>query len=63
MATMATGSISSVSITETLRGKAATDRLCVDRQPDEALTRGPDPLHLTRPPSATPKADHSLPRS
>jgi hypothetical protein len=42
-----TGPISGVSITKALRGQAATlDRLRGDRQLDEALTRGPDPLHL-----------------
>jgi hypothetical protein len=42
-----TGPISGVSITKALRGQAATlERLRVDRQLDEALTRGPDPLHL-----------------
>ena len=44
---MESGPISSVSITQALRGQAATlDRLRVDRQLDEALARGPDPLHL-----------------
>lgn len=44
---METGPISGVSITQALRGQAATlERLRVDRQLDEALTRGPDPLHL-----------------
>jgi site-specific recombinase XerD len=39
--------ISSVWITDSLRGQTATlERLRVDRQLDEALTRGPDPLHL-----------------
>ena len=34
-------------ITESLRGLTAThEALRVDRQLDEALTRGPDPLHL-----------------
>jgi integrase len=38
---------SKVWITQALRGQAATlERLRVDRQLDEALTRGPDPLHL-----------------
>jgi hypothetical protein len=42
-----TGPISGVSITKALRGQAATlEQLRVDRQLDEALTRGPDPLHL-----------------
>jgi hypothetical protein len=42
-----TGPISGVSITKALRGQAATlERLRGDRQLDEALTRGPDPLHL-----------------
>ncbi len=40
-------SVSKVWITDALRGQAATfDRLRVDRQLEEALTRGPDPLHL-----------------
>ena len=44
---METGPVSSVSFTQALRGQAATlERLRVDRQLDEALTRGPDPLHL-----------------
>jgi integrase len=39
--------VSKVWITDTLRGQAATlERLRVDRQLDEALTHGPDPLHL-----------------
>jgi hypothetical protein len=39
--------VSKVWITDALRGHAATlERLRVDRQLDEALTRGPDPLHL-----------------
>jgi hypothetical protein len=39
--------VSKVWITDALRGQAATlERLCVDRQLEEALTHGPDPLHL-----------------
>jgi hypothetical protein len=39
--------VSKVWLTQALRGQAATlERLRVDRQLDEALTRGPDPLHL-----------------
>jgi hypothetical protein len=39
--------VSVVWITESLRGLTAThEALRVDRQLDEALTRGPDPLHL-----------------
>jgi hypothetical protein len=39
--------VSKVWITDALRGQAATlERLRVDRQLDEALTHGPDPLHL-----------------
>jgi hypothetical protein len=39
--------VSKVWITDNLRGQAATlERLRVDRQLDEALTHGPDPLHL-----------------
>lgn len=42
-----TGPISGVSISEAFRGLTATlERLHLDRQLDEALTRGPDPLHL-----------------
>ena len=42
-----TGPVSNVWITNTLRGLAATlERLRVDRQLEEALTHGPDPLHL-----------------
>ncbi|MGI8808160.1 MAG: hypothetical protein ACR2KK_10025 [Acidimicrobiales bacterium] len=34
-------------MTKALRGQAATlERLRVDRQLEEALTHGPDPLHL-----------------
>jgi integrase len=41
------GTISGVWITEAFRGLTATlERLRVDRQLDEALTCGPDPLHL-----------------
>ncbi|MCW2932780.1 MAG: hypothetical protein JWM19_3742 [Actinomycetia bacterium] len=44
---METGPVSHVKITESFRGQAATlERLRVHRQLDEALTRGPDPLHL-----------------
>lgn len=39
--------MSSVWVTKALRGQAATlERLRVDRQLEEALTHGPDPLHL-----------------
>ncbi|GAA2710209.1 hypothetical protein ACFY2R_30100 [Micromonospora olivasterospora] len=39
--------VSKVWITDALRGQAATlERLRVDRQLEEALTHGPDPLHL-----------------
>ncbi len=39
--------VSKVWLTQALRGRTATlERLRVDRQLDEALTRGPDPLHL-----------------
>jgi hypothetical protein len=42
-----TGPVSSVWVTKVLRGQAATlERLRVDRQLEEALTHGPDPLHL-----------------
>lgn len=42
-----TGPVSSVWVTKALRGQAATlERLRVDRQLEEALTNGPDPLHL-----------------
>jgi len=44
---METGPVSHVKLTEPFRGPAATlERLRVHRQHDEALTRGPDPLHL-----------------
>lgn len=44
---METGPVSKVWLTNSFRGLAATlERLRVDRQLDEALTRGPDPLHL-----------------
>jgi len=42
-----TGPVSKVWATEAFRGLTATlERLRVDRQLEEALTRGPDPLHL-----------------
>lgn len=42
-----TGPVSKVWITNALRGLTATlERLRVDRQLEEALTHGPDPLHL-----------------
>lgn len=44
---METGPVSRPWMTEAFRGLGATlERLRVDRQLDEALTRGPDPLHL-----------------
>jgi site-specific recombinase XerD len=44
---METGPVSKVWLTESFRGQAATlERLRVHRQLDEALTHGPDPLHL-----------------
>ncbi len=44
---METGPVSSVWLTNAFRGRTATlERLRVDRQLDEALVRGPDPLHL-----------------
>lgn len=43
-----TGPVSKVWITNALRGLTATlERLRVDRQLEEALTHGPDPLHLS----------------
>jgi integrase len=43
----ATGPVGSWWIERELRGQAATlDRLRIDRQPEEALVHGPDPLHL-----------------
>ncbi|MFB8037839.1 hypothetical protein ACFC5Z_33945 [Streptomyces sp. NPDC056004] len=42
-----TGPASAVSLTAPLRGQGATlGQLRVDRQPEEALAHGPDPLHL-----------------
>jgi integrase len=42
-----TGPISGFSVSAALRGQTATlERLRVDRQLEEALVRGPDPLHL-----------------
>ena len=42
-----TGPVSKVWLTGSFRGQAATlERLRVHRQLDEALTQGPDPLHL-----------------
>ncbi|MDT9698290.1 hypothetical protein [Streptomyces sp. P17] len=44
---LGTGPISQVSLTAPLRGQAATlEQLRVDRQLEEALVHGPDPLHL-----------------
>lgn len=44
---METGPVSKVHLTDAFRGQAATlERLRVHRQLDEALTMGPDPLHL-----------------
>ncbi len=44
---MTTRAVSENWLTETCRGLTATlERLRVDRQLEEALTRGPDPLHL-----------------
>ncbi|MEU4233217.1 hypothetical protein AB0F17_53775 [Nonomuraea sp. NPDC026600] len=44
---METGPVSKVHLTESFRGQAATlERLRVNRQLDEALACGPDPLHL-----------------
>jgi hypothetical protein len=42
-----TAPISGVSVSAALRGQTATlERLRVDRQLEEALVHGPDPLHL-----------------
>ncbi|MFE7077330.1 hypothetical protein ACFU96_45345 [Streptomyces sp. NPDC057620] len=44
---MGTGPVSAVSLTTPLRGQAATlEQFRVDRQLEEALVHGPDPLHL-----------------
>ncbi len=44
---METGPVSKVHLTDSFRGQAATlERLRVQRQLDEALAVGPDPLHL-----------------
>ncbi|WP_405573711.1 hypothetical protein OG418_49615 [Streptomyces phaeochromogenes] len=44
---LGTGPVSAVSLTTPLRGQAATlEQLRVDRQLEEALSHGPDPLHL-----------------
>ncbi|MFJ2136904.1 hypothetical protein ACIP4W_39430 [Streptomyces sp. NPDC088846] len=44
---MGTGPVSAVSLTAPLRGQAATlEQLRVDRQLEEALSHGPDALHL-----------------
>ena len=60
---METGAVSTFWAKKALRGQTATlERLRVDRQLEEALTHGPDPLHLAsvfgldqngRPPSVT----------
>ncbi len=49
MSAHGTGPVSTIHFAKTqLRGQAATlERLRVDRQLDEALTHGPDPLHLS----------------
>ncbi|WP_433214924.1 hypothetical protein [Microtetraspora malaysiensis] len=48
MSAHGTGPVSTIHFAKTrLRGQAATlERLRVDRQLEEALTHGPDPLHL-----------------
>lgn len=47
MSAVKTSPVSTLSFRKTLRGHAATlERLRVDRQIEEALTHGPDPLHL-----------------
>ena len=44
---MGTGPVTGLSRKQELRGRAATlERLRVDRQLEEALAHGPDPLHL-----------------
>lgn len=44
---METGPVGKVWMTRAFRGLTATlERLRMDRQLDEALARGPDPLHL-----------------
>ena len=44
---METGTVSTFWAKKALRGQTATlERLRVDRQLEEALTHGPDPLHL-----------------
>jgi hypothetical protein len=44
---LGTGPVGRIWVTDPVRGLAATlERLRVDRQIDEALTHGPDPLHL-----------------
>jgi hypothetical protein len=44
---MGTGPVATLWGKQELRGQAATlERLRVDRQLEEALTHGPDPLHL-----------------
>ncbi|MFE3455583.1 hypothetical protein ACFXJ8_42415 [Nonomuraea sp. NPDC059194] len=47
MSAHGTGPVSTIYFTKKLRGQAATlERLRVDRQLEEALAHGPDPLHL-----------------
>lgn len=47
MSAHGTGPVSTIYFTKKLRGQAATlERLRIDRQLEEALTHGPDPLHL-----------------
>ncbi|MGG8408041.1 hypothetical protein ACM614_16195 [Streptomyces sp. 12297] len=44
---LGTGPVSGVTLSEPFRGQAATlEQLRVDRQLEEALAHGPDPLHL-----------------
>ena len=59
---METGPVSKVWLTESFRGQAATlERLRVHRQLDEALTQGPDPLHLASMFGLDPKSRCLLP--
>ncbi|SEH04147.1 hypothetical protein SAMN05444920_1721, partial [Nonomuraea solani] len=47
LSALGTGPVSKIYFAKKLRGQAATlERLRVDRQLEEALTHGPDPLHL-----------------
>jgi len=58
------GPVSRVWLTTAFRGQTATlERLRVQRQLDEALTQGPDPLHLAAVFGLDPKTASATPRT